>query len=197
MSSVAIITTGEPVAGVEERVRPLLRVEYDRLVELGCFQDDRIELLNGQLVEVMPQRAPHAGTVEQITAILAPLLSGRARLRIQAPFAATDDSEPEPDLAVVAPVEHVTEHPRTAFLVIEVADTSLRRDLERKPAIYAAAGVEDYWVVDLVNRVVVVHREPMSNRYCRITTHRGDEFVTVLAFSNLKVRVSDLLPRGL
>jgi len=180
-------------AALADRVRPLLRLEYERLVELDSFADERIELLNGQLVEMMPQKARHAGTVERLNAILAPALAGRARVRIQSPLAATDDSEPEPDVAVVRPIEHLEEHPGTAYLVIEVADSSLRRDLERKPAIYASAAVEDYWVVDLVNRVVVVHREPMSGRYARVTTHGPGETVTLLAFPDLGVKLRDVL----
>src|SRR6187200_1961257 len=81
--------------------RPLKRSEYDRMVELGLFQDERVELLRGVLVKMSPQYAPHASTIQKLNKLLMSRLQDRFELRIQSPLALSDDSEPEPDVAIV------------------------------------------------------------------------------------------------
>jgi len=98
------------------------------MVALGLFQDERVELLRGVLVKMSPQLAPHASTVQRLTQLLITRLQGRFALRVQSPLALSDDTEPEPDLAVVELGDYDTEHPTTARLVIEVSDTTLKRD---------------------------------------------------------------------
>lgn len=111
-----------------ETVRPLRRAEYDRLVELGHFQDERIELLEGQLVQMSPIDSRHSSAVQLLGARLLPALVGRATVRIQSPFGVLDTSEPEPDVSIVPTNDYVDEHPTTAYLLIEVAETSLHLD---------------------------------------------------------------------
>src|SRR5450631_913480 len=111
-----------------ESVRPLHRREYDRLVELGSFDEERIELLRGMLVGMSPQGAEHADVVHRLAALLARGFGDRAVVRTHSPLALGEDSEPEPDVAVLAPGDYSREHPSTALLVIEVSDTSLRKD---------------------------------------------------------------------
>src|SRR5450631_1217800 len=102
-----------------EVIRPLRRVEYDQLVALGAFQDERIELLDGALVAMSPIGAPHSSAVQKLTRLLVLALVGCAEVRPQLPFAALEFSEPEPDLAVVPLGDYDTEHPAQAHLVIE------------------------------------------------------------------------------
>lgn len=158
------------------RVRPLRRAEYDVLVEQGVLgPDDRVQLLEGELVEMSPQKPPHAGIVERLNERLMPALVGRFRVRVQLPLVAGEYSEPEPDLAVVPIDEPRDRHPERAGLVIEVAHETLRLDLGRKARIYAAAGVPEYWVIDVHADLVHVHTGPSPDGYRSIRRHGPDE----------------------
>lgn len=129
-------------------MRPLRRIEYEVLVEQGMFgEGEHVQLLDGELVEMSPQGAAHAAVVESLTELLVPALLGKARVRVQLPFAAGDASEPEPDVAVVSAATTRHRHPDSALLVIEVAEISLSVDLGRKARIYAQARVTEYWVI--------------------------------------------------
>jgi Uma2 family endonuclease len=160
----------------EVRVRGLRRVEYDVLVDHGLFgEDERIQLLDGELVVLAPQKSPHAGVVESLNERLMPALAGIARVRVQLPLAAGEHSEPEPDIAVVPADEPRDRHPQRARLVIEVAHETLRLDLVRKARIYAAAGVPLYWVIDVAGEEVHVHTDPTPQGYATVTRHGPDE----------------------
>ncbi|MBP9205245.1 MAG: Uma2 family endonuclease [Kofleriaceae bacterium] len=181
-----------------ERIRPIRRVEYDRMVEAGLFADERVELLRGMLVAMSPQYEPHAGTVMRLNDLLVRALSGRYWVRPQLPLAASDDSEPEPDLAII-PRDDATdddrEHPARALLVIEVADSSLRKDRQLKRRIYAEAEVPEYWVVDVNHDVVHVHRQVSAGDYLeRVEVGRGAA-IEPPHLPGLCVRVDEILPR--
>jgi Uma2 family endonuclease len=180
---------------VPERLRPLRRNEYDRLVEDGLFGDERIELLDGVLVEMTPAGARHADVVGRLTMLLAPALVGRALVRVQSPLAISDQSEPEPDLAVVAIADYQREHPHHALLVVEVADASLRKDLGVKATLYARARVTEYWVVDLSTWTFRRHTAPADDGYTQVTTVGPGEVLRPEAFPELAVSVDDVLPR--
>jgi len=138
------------------------RAEYDRLVELGVFQGAPIELIGGQLVVAEPQGAHHASTVSAVDYALRAVLPPGWMVRLQAPISLDEESEPEPDLAVVPgrPADYCTAHPAHPALAIEVAEASLAFDREHKGSLYARARVEDYWIVNLVERVLEVYRHP-------------------------------------
>jgi Uma2 family endonuclease len=172
--------------------RPLRRREYDRLVEAGAFDDERIELLAGMLVAVSPQGAEHAVVVNELVVLLAGLLAGRAIVRGQSPLALSDESEPEPDVAVVPPGHYRDEHPAQALLVIEVADSSLRRDREVKAELYACAGVAEYWVVNLVDRVVEVSRTAVEGHYVDVSRLGAGQTLRPVAFPDVAIGVSEL-----
>jgi Uma2 family endonuclease len=175
-------------------VRPLRRAEYDKLVELGVFQGERIELLDGRLVKMSPIGPPHSSTIDKLTAACVARLSGRALVRVQNPFAALEVSEPEPDLAIVPLGNYETEHPSTADLIIEVADSSLDYDRGPKLRVYAECGVPEYWIVNLVDRCIEVYRKPGGGRYWQV--QRLDETCTISAerHPQLELRVADILP---
>jgi Uma2 family endonuclease len=122
--------------------------------------------------------------------------TGRAEIGIQLPFAASDDSEPEPDVYLVPPGDYLDDHPHQAFLIIEVADSSLRFDLRVKAELYARSQVTEYWVVDLAAGVVRVHRDPAGGLYGTVTSVARDGAITLAAFADVTVRVDDLLPPG-
>ncbi len=175
-----------------ERIRPLRRTEYDRLVELGLFEDERVELLEGVLVEMSPQGARHAEVVTRLAEALSASLRGRARLRLQAPIALSEASEPEPDVALVRPGDYSERHPGTALLVVEVAQTSSRKDRGLKARLYAAAGIAEYWLVDLTADVVEVRRAPKRGRYTSLKRLRAGS-VAPLALPEAAVDVAALL----
>jgi Uma2 family endonuclease len=176
-----------------ERLRPLRRAEFERMVEQGLFVDERIELLQGALVEMSPQHPPHAGTIQRLTTLLAPALADRAEVRIQLPLAVSDDSLPEPDVAVVAPGDYRQAHPTTALLVIEVAETSLNKDRLIKAALYAAAGVPEYWIVDLPGSSIDVYVAPVQGRYTRRTAACSGDALRPVALGDLDIRVADVV----
>lgn len=182
----------DPRQLLPERIRPLKRAEYDRLVDLGAFEDERIELLRGALVTMSPQKSPHAHAVEVLTEALVAALHGRARVRCQLPFAATDDSEPEPDFAVVPIADHRGGHPTTAHLIIEVSDSSLRKDRGIKRDVYAEAAVPEYWIVNVAERVIEVHHTPVDGLYQTHTLVSADGTLQPLAFPDVAIRAADL-----
>ena len=146
------------------RLRGLRRVEFDRLVEAGAFVGEPIELLGGVLIEVSPQGSRHAWVITVLGERLTVALVGRYQVRQAKPLAADDESEPEPDLAVVDPVGPDA-HPTTAHLVIEVAQTTQRLDLGEKARRYAGAAVPTYVVLDLPARQAVLHHSPGPSGY--------------------------------
>jgi Uma2 family endonuclease len=178
---------------VPERIRPLRRVEYDRLVELGHFEGERIELLEGRLIEMTPIGPPHSSGVQKLTVLLVRALADRATVRIQCPFAALDTSEPEPDVAVVPLGDYDTEHPSEAYLIIEVAESSLLRDRGVKQRIYAASGVPEYWVVDVQRKCIEVYRDPRGQKYHSLETVPHTGSIAVGRFPDVVVRVRDVM----
>ena len=189
------MSLSEAFAFEPELVRPLKRAEYDRLIELGLFDDERVELLRGVLVKMSPQRAPHASTVQKLTQLLIAWSQGKLSVRSQLPLALSDDTEPEPDVAVVPSGDYEVEHPRTALLIIEVSDTTLKKD-RAKAAMYASAGVGEYWIVNLAARTVEVHVSPDGDRYGEVRTLRAGDTLRPPALPDLAVAVTDILPRS-
>ena len=154
----------------EDRIRPLKRVEYDKLAADGFFQDERVELLFGVVVEMAPIDPAHNESVSLLNELLIDRLGERALVRIQCSFAASDVSEPEPDVFVVPRRHYWTEHPDHAFLVIEVSRSSLTRDRGIKSLLYGLAHVDEYWVVDHPNGVVRIHRDWLDGTWQSPTT---------------------------
>jgi Uma2 family endonuclease len=176
-----------------ERVRPLQRSEYEKMAAEGRFEGERVELLEGFIVEMSPQDPRHAGAVQRLTQVLARALLGRADIRVQLPLAVSKESLPEPDAAVVAPGDYDDEHPHTAFLVVEVAERSLRKDRHIKADLYATAGVVEYWIVNLVDRLIEVHTDIAGTRYARVTPARYSDSIRLCAFPDVEIAVSDIV----
>ena len=173
---------------------------YFRLVDDGLIErDDRVELLEGVVVSMSPQNPPHATTVSKVARALAALVGERGAVRVQLPFLAGAASVPEPDVAVVPGSEdaYMTTHPTTALLVVEVADTSLAQDRLTKAAIYAAAGVPQYLLVNLRDDCVEVFRrpDPVARAFGDVGIARRGERVRLDALGALEISVDALLPR--
>lgn len=183
----------EGVADAARDIRPLKRAEYDRLVAAGAFEGERVELLDGQVTRMPPPHGPeHDGTIHVLLKWLSARLDDRADVRVQSAFAATDDGEPEPDLAIVPPGDYRDAHPSIAHCIIEVAVTSLVYD-RAKAATYARAAVPEYWIVDVGRGVVEVHRDPAGDAYETRTTHRRPDVLRCLAFPDVEIPLDRIL----
>ena len=175
-------------------LHPLTVTDVMGMVDAGILgEDDRVELLDGVLVEMSPQGSPHAYAVRRLNALAAPIVAAAGlELSVQGPIdVGSPISLPEPDLAI-APVAGPHEHPRNAVLVVEMGATSLRIDLVRKARIYATGNVLEYWVLDVDRRQLIVHRTPQDGAYTDIRTLDEHETVTAVGLE-LTVPVSSLL----
>jgi Uma2 family endonuclease len=179
---------------VPDAVRPLRRVEYEQLFEAGLLtKDDRVELLRGFMVRMSPIGAPHAATVNRLTELFVLAVNKRATVSVQNPLAALDDSEPQPDLMVLPRGDYDGAHPTNAFLVVEVSDSSLKKDRGVKLGIYAEAGVPEYWIVNLKNRRIERYTEPEGVEYREIHHFEIGESLAPLHFPDFVLAVADVI----
>lgn len=181
----------------------MTRKRYERLVDAGTFgENDRVELLDGLLVAREPQGSLHAMAVVLARTALERAFGRRYHVREEKPVALDDLSEPEPDVVVVrgGPRDYRT-HPSSPVLVVEVADSSLAFDRLRKGGVYARAGVADYWVVNLVDDVLEVYREPVRTtsrgtgwKFASVRRLERNATISPLAAPRARIRVASLLP---
>jgi Uma2 family endonuclease len=162
-----------------DALRPLSRAEYDRLLEAGAFEGERVELLYGWLVAMTPQSPQHFDVIQRLMELLLPPLMDRATVRCQGPLPVFEHSVPEPDIAIVERRRY-DEHPSRAWVVIEVAWDSLRKDRRIKARLYAEAAIPEYWIVNLVDGVVEVYARPEAGEYAEQREARGDDALEVL-----------------
>ncbi len=189
-------------AGV--RTRRWSRVEYGRLIEKHVFRpDERLELLGGELVIREPHGDPHTLAAELVNEALVAAFGPEWRVRVQLPVALDEESEPEPDVSVAAGRARDRREPKPSrlALVVEIADSSLALDREHKGSLYARAGVPDYWIVNLVDCVLEVYREPAADATApfgwayRVVRRLGaEESIAPLAVPTANIAVADLLP---
>src|SRR5262245_52625664 len=185
-------------------LRRWTRQEYGRLVDHRFLdEDDPIELLDGLLLVKEPQASPHRTAVLLVARALEQAFGDGWFVQTQSPIVLDDRSEPEPDVCVVrgSPRDYVVAHPTHPALVVEAADLGLRVARGRKAAAYARARITDYWIVNLVDRVVEVHREPARpgparrrSGYAAIETLGTEASVTPLEAPSSIIRVADMLP---
>ncbi len=186
------------------RTRRWTRLEYERLIDRGVFREDEwLELLGGVLVVKEPQGDPHAAAVDLVVAALRQAFGTGWLVRAHAPVALGRRSRPEPDVSVVrgSPRDYRSAAPTDPALVVEVSQTSLALDRTRKASIYARANIQDYWILNLVELVVEVHRDPTSldppSRgwvYRSVQTLQAGASVAPLAAPVAPIAVADLLP---
>lgn len=170
--------------------------EYHRLGEAGILnEDDRVELLNGDLVVRDPVGGEHRTLVDSLTILFASRIGqDRYRIGIQNPISLDVHSEPQPDVALyAASVRGRHPRPNEIFLLIEVSDTSLAYDQGPKLEAYARGGVREVWVIDAVRRRIFVYRNPDQGRYQLSLETKGDEVLMVEAFPNIALPVGAIL----
>jgi len=172
--------------------------EYHRMGEAGIFhEDDRVELLDGQIVEMTPIGPGHAGCVDTCNRLLSSLVGGGAIIRVQSPIRLGDTSEPQPDLTLLTVRADMYRRahptPRDVLLVIEVADTSLEYDRDVKLRAYARSGIREAWLVNLPADGIEIHRQPGPNGYADVRTARRGETIEPLLLPGVILGVDDIL----
>lgn len=171
--------------------------DYHRMIAAGILDDRRVELLNGEIVEMPPEGTPHAAYSQNAGDYLRSLLGDRVRIREAKPITLPPNaSEPEPDIAIVVPhpvAVYVQHHPypEDIFWLIEYSDSSLKKDLEVKPETYAAAGIREYWVINLKAKELIVFRSPTAAIYQSKQTFTSGS-ISPLAFQDVSVSVQQL-----
>jgi Uma2 family endonuclease len=184
------------------RARRWRRIEYEQMIDRGMFQPgERLELIGGQLLVREPQGGEHALGVELVGEALREPFGVAARVRVQLPIALDEESEPEPDVSVVSgPLADADAAlPSGAVLIVEVSDSSLTLDRTEKASLYARAGIADYWILNLVERVLEVHREPTPGstapygwRYRLVHRLAAGDVVSPLAAPRSRIPVARL-----
>ena len=178
-----------------DKQRGILRREYERMVEIGMFEDDKLELLEGCLVTMSPQGTYHATALRRLAQfLLAAVNNQQAEVQVQSPLALSNNSEPEPDIAIVPAGNYWHTHPNTALIAIEIAESSITKDRSIKACIYAQANIPEYWIVNLTDGVFEVFTQPAGNTYSEKQTYRRNEEFDAAVVSGIRIRVNDFLP---
>jgi Uma2 family endonuclease len=178
------------------------RAECSTLEELGMFSQQSLELIDGELINKMGKKRPHVDTLTLLVGWLSGVFGVRfvnSETPIDVAPQDNPTNEPQPDAIVLkhsySGFRSMTPQPHDLELVVEVSDTSLVFDLTTKAALYARAGIAEYWVLDIQGRRLVVHREPKAGQYSAIVAYGEDEAVAPLAAPEKPFRVADVFPR--
>ncbi len=169
--------------------------EWHELIDSGIIADKPVELLNGAIIEMSPEGISHSYTNDSVADYLREKLTGLAKIRESHPVT-LDNSEPEPDIAIVRLPETIYRshhpYPQDIYWLIEVSSQTLKKDLEEKSIIYARNSIPEYWVIDLVNKQLIVHTQPKGDRYTQIQTYTTG-IVKPLSFANIDIALAQLL----
>lgn len=171
--------------------------DYDRMIEQGAFVGTpRAELIHGEIVEMSPIGTGHSETVGELNDWSHEVVPGSdVKIRVQQPiFILAADSAPEPDLAWVTRKRYRSAQPEASdvLLLVEASETSLQYDRTTKGLLYAAAGIEDYWIVNIHARRIEVYRRPTPEGYVEVVSYGESEFVSPLRFPAIRLNVSRL-----
>ena len=180
--------------------RPVFRLgvdAYHQMIDNGIFdEDDRVELIEGELRAMPPIKPDHAGKNNRLNRLLNRRVGDEALVTVQNPLTLPPHSEPEPDLMLLRPrddfYEHANPTPNDTLLVIEICDSSLRYDQEVKVPLYAAHGVPEVWLVDLQHRRLEIYREPGTDGYRLILRPDPPEVISPVLLPSLRVPVKDI-----
>jgi hypothetical protein len=180
------------------RRRRFTREEYHRMAEAGILhEDDRVELIEGEIVQMTPIGRRHAACVAELNRLLVPMVGQRALLWPQNPITLPDDTEPQPDIVLLRPrADRYLQddaRPEDVLLLVEVADTSQRYDRLVKLPLYGRAGVPEVWIVDLPGEVIEVHRRPAPSGYAQVERLGRGGAVAPAAFPDIVLPVDAIL----
>ncbi len=183
---------------MDDRIHKYTVAEYHVMGEAGILTaDERVELIDGEIVQMPPIGSSHQETVDILTELFVSAFSGVARVRVQGPVRLSDRGEPEPDLLLLRRREgfYRSSHPQPndVFLAVEVSETTLRYDRNVKVPLYAQQGISEVWIVNLREETVEVYRAPEAAAYRETTQHRRGDTVSPQAFPDLQITVEQLL----
>lgn len=172
--------------------------EYHRMAKAGILgEDDRVELIDGEIVEMTPIGDRHAACVTRLQRLFERAVGDAAQVRVQQPLRSDPATEPQPDVALVRPKADFyasgSPQPADVLLLVAVAETSARYDRRVKVPLYARSAIPEVWLVDLEKGTVTVYRDPRPSGYRTARTVRGDDVLTPLAFPDLALAVADLV----
>jgi len=172
--------------------------EYHKMAEAGILSHrDKLELIKGEILHMSPIGSRHQAIVDKMTRLFNRLVMDDAIVRVQGPIQIENWSEPEPDLILLKPQDdfYANHHPtaKEALLLIEVADRSLNFDKELKLPIYAEARIEEYWIINLQDDQIEIHRSPEESIYKNIIIAKNNDFVSCLHFPSISINVNDIL----
>lgn len=169
--------------------------DWHQLVDSGVLEDKNVELLNGDIVTMSPEREEHSYTNDDVAEYLRELLRGLAKIRESHPIT-LDNSEPEPDIAIarLPKTIYLQHHPyaEDIYWLVEISNATLNFDLNQKADVYAQNLIQEYWVIDLQNNKVIVHTEPNGGKYQRKMEYTAG-IINPVAFPELKVELDRLL----
>lgn len=171
--------------------------EYHRMAETGMLSPDaRVELIDGEIIDMAPIGPVHAGIVDQLNSLMVQAVGGAAIVRVQNPVELSERSEPEPDLMLLRPrpdfYKRAQPKPTDVLLAIEVADSTLVRDRDVKRPLYARHGIPEYWIVDVGGERVLIFREPVGDGYARESTPDNVRAVPIDALDGVRIDLSGL-----
>jgi Uma2 family endonuclease len=172
--------------------------QYHQMNEAGILsENDRVELINGQIIEMSPIGRRHAACVDRINRLFSNILGIKVIVSVKNPIILNNLSEPEPDIALLQPRADFYEsghpQPKDIFLLIEVADSSLEYDREVKIPLYASSGITEVWLVDIYEQVIIIYRYPSEDGYSEMQTLSRGEKMSIQAFPEINLVVDDIL----
>ena len=193
-----MLTAKQENSPPQSRKRRFTAAEYHRMAEVGIFgEDDRVELIEGEILEMAAMGSRHAACIRRLEALLNQHSGQFGIVSTQCPIRLNDASEPEPDIALLKPREdfYAQEHPGPddVLLVIEVSDTSAEYDTEVKLPLYARSGISETWLVNLATGTVEVHSQPISGEYRQTLRAKRGEALRSQVVSELEITASDVL----
>ena len=169
--------------------------EWHELVDSGVLEGKPVEFLEGEIIEVSPEGVEHSYTNSSVVKYLRNILSNLAEVRESHPIT-LDNSEPEPDIAVVRLPESIYRshhpYPQDIYWLVEISNKTLKKDLEQKLVTYARNGIPEYWVIDLVNKKLITHTQLQGNSYSKITEYQTGT-VSPLTFPNIAIAINKLI----
>lgn len=185
----------------EPSIKKWTKSEYYRLADLGFFDEKKVELIEGDIIEMAAMNSPHISCVLIVDEVLRGIIANNFHIRTQGTLDFGKTSQPEPDVAIVKGKirDYVDAHPKTAELIVEVADSTLSSDRNSKARLYAKNKIKDYWIINLNSRSLEVYRRPIKDKkmgfiYSEIQIFTEQDEVSPLAAPKAKIKVADLLP---
>jgi len=178
--------------------RTFTAAEYYQMAQVGILsEDDRVELLEGEIIQMSPIGSRHAACVDRLNMLFSVRLGPKAIVRVQSPIHLSEDSEPEPDLVLLEPQPdfYAQAHPEPGdvLLLVEVAETSVEYDRQMKTPLYAQGGIAEAWLVDLVGECIEVYRSPSQQGYGEIWRRWPGQRLAPHAFPDLDLAVDEIL----